>query len=149
MCAAKDAILLHAQKAPPQNMQCSCATAWKKEMEKKESKKREPRFPCFCPFFTLFQPCFGWFLPIQWVLDNSDYESGWLFFELSKISELARSKKSTSKTRERRGATVFVDTALPSGFGLGLGLRVTCLARTFPNYRVFPTYFFRIIEDSL
>ena len=33
-------------------------------MEKKESKKREPRFPCFCPFFTLFQPCLGWFLPI-------------------------------------------------------------------------------------
>ena len=31
-------------------------------MEKKE--QREPRFPCFCPFFTLFQPCLGWFLPI-------------------------------------------------------------------------------------
>jgi len=59
-----DAILLHAQKAPPQNMQCSCATAYEKKKWRKVNKKREPKFPCFCPFFTLFQPCLGWFLPI-------------------------------------------------------------------------------------
>ena len=50
-----DAILLHAQKAPPQNMQCSCATACEKKKWRKVNKKENRNslvFALFSPFFS-------------------------------------------------------------------------------------------------